>query len=288
MQIALGIGTLLLGGWVLTSPTDNQQSDAISTPPPVQSEVFTYPSGSMKDTNAEGTRGLSHTNKPRRDNDQDDNRTVEEKIKARAGAKQKGPNSYKPMAPTDSSEGGPLGMPLPPTQASEDGSPYGEQPNGESKLPVPPTYRPSSFRPPTSGKNFLNVTRSQLEDRLRDQMNGNPSYQAQTSEKAFANQRMFTSGVSPYMNLFRNDTNGGTIDNYSTYVRPAFEQQSVNQKLGMDVYGLERNARIQNANLQRLDSRTRAPQNVVTPQFIQGGGNMPYSLGNDNGYVNGQ
>ena len=34
--------------------------------------------------------------------------------------------------------------------------------------------------------------------------------------KAFAKAAPFASGVSPYMGLFRNDTNGGTIDNYST------------------------------------------------------------------------
>ena len=65
------------------------------------------------------------------------------------------------------------------------------------------------------------------------------------------------------MNLFRNDTNGGTIDNYSTYVRPALDQRSMNQQFNMDVYGLQRNQRIQDAVLQQLgrnyNSRTRNP-----------------------------
>jgi hypothetical protein len=122
---------------------------------------------------------------------------------------------------------------------------------------------------------------------LNNQLYGSPSYSAQTSEKAFANQKVFTSGVSPYMNLFRNDTNGGTIDNYSTYVKPALEQQKTNQQLGMDIYGLERNARIQNANLQRLDRRSRAPQSVGTPQFYQKGGSVN-SYGDSNSYDNGQ
>ena len=71
--------------------------------------------------------------------------------------------------------------------------------------------------------------------------------------KPFANARPFASGVSPYMGLFRNDTNGGTIDNYSTLVRPALDQRSMNQQFNLDIYGLERNARLQNRALQDID-----------------------------------
>jgi hypothetical protein len=103
-----------------------------------------------------------------------------------------------------------------------------------------------------------------------------PAYvpQAAPPAKAFATARPFSSGVSPYMNLFRNDTSGGTIDNYSTYVRPALDQRSLNQQFNMDVYGLQRNAQIQSAALQQLGrNNSRAPQTIGTPQFYQNYGN---------------
>ena len=86
------------------------------------------------------------------------------------------------------------------------------------------------------------------------------------------------------MNLFRNDTNGGTIDNYSTSVRPALDQRSMNQQFDMDLYGLQRNQRIQSAALQQLGRNySRAPQAVGTPQFYMNYGNYyPGSYGPNN------
>ena len=69
------------------------------------------------------------------------------------------------------------------------------------------------------------------------------------------------------MNLFRNDTSGGTIDNYTTLVRPALEQQAANQRFNIDIYGLERNARIQQHSLHQMQSTERVLQGVATPQY---------------------
>jgi hypothetical protein len=93
-------------------------------------------------------------------------------------------------------------------------------------------------------------------------------------EKAFADYRQSTSGgYSPYMNLFRNDTNRGTIDNYTTFVRPALDQQNANQRVNMDIYGLQRNARIQNETLQQLNrGNTRSPESIGTPQYYMNTG----------------
>ncbi len=73
------------------------------------------------------------------------------------------------------------------------------------------------------------------------------------------------------MNLFRTGTNNGTIDNYTTLVRPALQQQTANQQFGSDIFGLQRNARLQGAALQQLD---RQPRNLarrghaaVLPEF---------------------
>ena len=74
--------------------------------------------------------------------------------------------------------------------------------------------------------------------------------------KPFAGVQPFSSALVPYMGLFRNDTAGGTIDNYSTLVRPALDQRSMNQQFNLDIYGLERNARLQETALRQM-SRTK-------------------------------
>jgi hypothetical protein len=89
--------------------------------------------------------------------------------------------------------------------------------------------------------------------------------------KPFANYRSMP-GVSPYLNLFRNDTSLGTIDNYTTLVRPQLEQRFFNQQIGRDVYGLERDSRAYGTALQQM-GRERTPQGVVTPQFYMNFGN---------------
>jgi len=112
--------------------------------------------------------------------------------------------------------------------------------------------------------------------RQRNEASLHPAFSpTQPATKAFATARPYSSGGSPYMGLFRNDTSGGTIDNYSTFVRPALDQRSMNQQFNMDIYGLDRNAKIQNELLQRFGrgGNSRAPQSIGTPQFYMNYGN---------------
>ena len=81
------------------------------------------------------------------------------------------------------------------------------------------------------------------------------------------------------MNLFRSDTDAGTIDNYTSLVRPALEQRAANQRFNMDIYGLERRARIQQHSLQQMQQQERTLQSVATPQYYMNYGgyyNSPY------------
>jgi len=106
--------------------------------------------------------------------------------------------------------------------------------------------------------------------------------------KAFASARPFTSGVSPYMNLFRTGTNNGTIDNYTTLVRPALQQMALNQTVSNDIFGLQRSARLQNAALQQLN-QPRTLQSVGTPQYYMNSGTpQPYMINGGNGGGNGR
>ena len=99
-----------------------------------------------------------------------------------------------------------------------------------------------------------------------------------TSDKPFSTYRA-PSGASPYMNLFRNDTSFGTIDNYSTFVRPQLEQRNLNQQVGRDLRGLQRNTRAQNSTLQQMERDSRNFQGVTTPQFMNYGNFFPSSSG---------
>jgi hypothetical protein len=89
------------------------------------------------------------------------------------------------------------------------------------------------------------------------------------SEKAFAGIPAVSNGVSPYLNLFRGGGEG--VDNYNTLVRPQLDQRQLNQRYGQDIYGLERQARIQQAMSQRAPARPL--QSVGTPQYFMNYGN---------------
>ena len=177
-----------------------------------------------------------------------------------------------------------LSMPMPPTSKdaldTSPGVPSDQyvSPTAPNAPDVPQSRQAYSPHTATSPSSYSQAD----EMRQRNEMAEHPAFAPPAQvPKAFATARPFSSGVSPWMGLFRNDTNGGTIDNYSTQVRPALDQRSLNQQFNMDVYGLQRNAQIQNAALQQLNNRanSRAPQVIGTPQFYQNGGGYPYGAG---------
>jgi hypothetical protein len=97
------------------------------------------------------------------------------------------------------------------------------------------------------------------------------------TEKAFSGYRT-PSGVSPYMNLFRRDSMG-TVDNYTTLVRPELEQRYLNQQFKSDIGGLERSTRMQGMNLQQMNQEARTLQGVGTPQYYMNYGNYYQGYG---------
>ncbi len=75
--------------------------------------------------------------------------------------------------------------------------------------------------------------------------------------------------VSPYLNLFRTDTNANTIDNYNTLVKPFVEQRYVNRRFSSEIHGLDRNSRSQSSAIRRLGEATNSLQGIATPQYYQ-------------------
>ncbi len=91
-------------------------------------------------------------------------------------------------------------------------------------------------------------------------------------------------GYSAYMNLFRQN-NGGTIDNYTSLVRPALQQMNINQQVASDVFGLERQNRIQQALAQQaqINYAPRTLQGVGTPEYYMNFGRYQ-GFANPGGY----
>lgn len=88
------------------------------------------------------------------------------------------------------------------------------------------------------------------------------------------------SPVSPYMNLFRTDNAGGTIDNYSTLVKPLLQQQRMNRVTMYNrsrLDALEPSLRRNERNLDRIHRRTqmlegRLPTTRTSSRFMNYGG----------------
>jgi len=74
--------------------------------------------------------------------------------------------------------------------------------------------------------------------------------------------------VSPYLNLYRLDS-GDEIDNYNTLVRPMEEQRQFNSRLRRDVEGLEEFSQRQRQAMQQLDRRQNIFQGTTDPRFFQ-------------------
>jgi len=79
------------------------------------------------------------------------------------------------------------------------------------------------------------------------------------SRKPFTNVRQ-SPAISPYLNLYRLDNEGGTIDNYATLVRPEVRQLDTNGRFGGEIRSLENRNIIQGAAIGRLSSTTRRMQ----------------------------
>lgn len=198
------------------------------------------------------------------------------------------PNSI-PDSPTDMSApmDGQQGQLLAPTSNDADAFRSGMMGGasggmGGMRTPMAPTYRrpatgAQSGYHPTSRGGMLQQPTQQI--RRPEGVGGSMLAAPEGAvEKPFASYRPI-SGVSPYMNLFRSDTRGGTIDNYSTLVRPQLDQSNLNQQVGHDVRGLQRNTRVQSTALQQMERNSRNLQGISTPQFMNYGNFFPSGSG---------
>ncbi|MBN1393915.1 MAG: hypothetical protein JW959_02705 [Pirellulales bacterium] len=268
MYITIGIGTMLLGSWVLVSPVEEDNLRPIQpTPPPIAAA----PQSEMNANQYGGLQGLGYQGYGGFRSQEDGSRYGPRANQPPAHAQPGGTGM--PASPTDSFQGA-GGLPLPPTaDPASRQPPQGQTQPGAmdqaygsagTQMPMAPTAAarpaPSSYSP---GRSYSSTMQQPSSGGGLSSFGGG----SQTTQKAFSAVNPYSSGVSPYMNLFRNDTSAGTIDNYTTLVRPALEQRAANQQFNMDIYGLERRARIQQHSLQQMQQRERTLQGVGTPQY---------------------
>lgn len=197
---------------------------------------------------------------------------------------QPGMNANVPLAPTDAASSNllnALGIPAAPTagaSSDENIDPRTEAANrssgpGGATMPMVPTRR--QVVPPrtaTSGSTYDEMAYR----RTQAQYAQHPSFTAMQStvDKPFATYQP-TSGVSPWLNLYRNDRNGGVVNNYYTLVKPALDQRNMNQQFNVDLYGLERANRIQSAAMRQMNTNQRTLQGAATPQYMNYGNYYP-------------
>lgn len=310
--ITMGIGALVLGGWMLNSSPENQVE---RTMPPVAAAGESATMGGTASTSGGPTgldteaqlklRQYQQMQQQRRDLQQQPAPmqpgtqsgaqpytppTTKPMIAQplgqptqQSGRQQTTPmnsNSVLPLTPTESVRSttlGMLGMPSSPTASLGDANidAQAEAANlargpGGAVMPSSPTGR--TYAPRT----YDTSTYTEMDQRrAMSQYNAHPGFApTQPIEKPLANVRLNTNGVSPWMNLYRNNHDNGTVNNYYTLVKPALDQRSMNQQFSTDIYGAERNNRIQAAAMRQLNSANqRTLQSVGTPQFQMNYGN---------------
>jgi len=182
-----------------------------------------------------------------------------------------------PTAPTDSSVGSQVGQTyqfLPPTvNPATAGTASGGTPNagGYAGLPGPmnvPTS-PTRARPGESNSYSSMHTAEEQNRRMAASRSAASTAPAQMAQKPFGGQASTaSSGNSPYMNLFRTGNNNGTIDNYTTLVKPELDQQHANQKFGADIHGLEDSTHVQGLHIRQLNRETQDLQGVNATQYF--------------------
>jgi hypothetical protein len=160
---------------------------------------------------------------------------------------------YRWLAPTAEMPGG--------SSQATGGRPMGFY--GPSRMPTSPTRAR-----PGQAQSISSMRDAQLQQMRIESLRQSVMPSAQQPTKAFAGASTNSGGVSPYMNLFRNGTDGGTIDNYSTLVRPALDQRRTNQQFNTEINALDVNSRVQGLRIQQLNRETNSLQGVKAQQYF--------------------
>lgn len=260
MNAALLIGVMAVGGWVL--PSEEPSIAPMGTPLPsaaapapsnVRGLPPAAPSGATTPPAGQGPMAPAGAASPYQYG-------LPGLGAGSAGAIRSTGPQYLPLAPTDPALGSPESPWQSPTSAGT--APtlgFGSNPAARAVSPYATAARSGaggyrSFAEyPVLGGAAANAARG--------------ASQPIRPKKPFANVQQRPT-VSPYLNLFRNDNRGDTIDNYTTLVRPFVEQQFTNEVIGGEIQGLQSATRTQGRSLQRINQHI----GMGAPEFFMNHG----------------
>jgi len=265
MKIALILSTLLIGASTLYA-ADNS---ALTMPP--TSDLPLPP----LQNNTTAPQNQTQTNKAEQERNAQRKQAQTSRTSGYSGrSQQQNAQNMRPVmptAPTDSSAGSRVGQVynfLPPTA---DAASAGTDPNGgyaglPDRMNVPTS--PTRARP-GEAQSYTSMHSAEEQNRRLAASRNAASAPVQLTPKAFSSVNSQPSaGSSPYMNLYRTGNNNGTIDNYTTLVRPQLDQQGTNQKFGADIHGLENSTHVQGLNIRQLNRDTQTLQGVNATQYF--------------------
>lgn len=257
MSTTVGVWTLVLGGWVLPPPE----------PPTGRPNVPAYEQPGAGSNYS--LRGLTGRSAQRRSSFGQP---------AAPGRQASGEEAPMPFAPTDTMAAAgtyPLGLPtenlplmLPNTarqptagRPSQRYSGYRYRPHGAAG-----SYAQRSAQR-QSGRGYSAFFARQMQGTSLDvRQRTNYGRTVSPARKPFAGYQQ-TPPVSPYMDLFRTDTDLGTVDNYYTMVKPRIDQRNSNLHVGGQIRGLQGTSQRQGTALRNLGRDARSLRGVSSSGY---------------------
>lgn len=262
MNIALILSTLLIGAATLNT----QDNNALTVPP--NSELPLPP---IQNNNANAPKTQTNAQKAEQQRNAQRQQSKSHTSGYSGRSQQQNMRPVMPAAPTDSSAGSQVGQAynfLPPT--ANPASAGSDSNGGYVGLPGPMNVPTSPTRArPGEAQSYTSMHAAEEQNRRLAASRNSASAQAQLTPKAFSGvYNQPSTGSSPYMNLFRTGNNNGTIDNYTTLVKPQLDQTGTNQKFGSDIHGLENSTHVQGLNIRQLNRETQTLQGVNATQYF--------------------
>ena len=257
MNIAIGIGTLLLGGWVMP---DSGQPQADLPIPRVEQPRSAGRPDMMRSGSGPGMRhgGDEEPTVPLAPTDP----SLQSPDSPWATPTQTKPGGQMRGYGTRSYSGGSQGM----QQRSQRTTQRSARSYGSSSSAGRPVFRPN-----------VDLVGMQQASTPRVEMGPRPQAAGAHLNKPFTDYKA-PSGVSPYQSLYNYNPNGSVSDNYNLYVRPQLEQQRANRVVGGEIRGLQSNARLTAGALQRLGKKADNLGGTMAPEYFQNLGNYYPSL----------
>ncbi len=243
MNTAIGICTLLVGGWVLPSidPPITQPDFAVDPRVTAAADSAKITPQHLG-TTAVGSLGVTGQS---------------------TGQMRQKKQREIPSTPTASSSLGAGTRWMPPTASSLQTG--GLRPTG-SRSTRASSSRPGSRRSKYQQQSAYSSQRSGAGGTRYTRGAATAGARSATT-KPFSNYRS-EPAISPYLNLFRADAGSG-VNNYYTLVRPFVEQRHTNQHVGGAIRGLQRTSRTQSSAIRRINRDAEAAQGRASQQYYQ-------------------